>query len=63
MVTRPSHPQLVIEFLRHGAVVERTRADEGRQAVLRALGLILGRPTLLPGDVLRVLAEPAGDDE
>lgn len=65
MVARTRHEPdaLVLTFERDGAVIERTRATDGKQAVLRGIGLLLAQGELRTGDVLRVTADAPGDDE
>jgi hypothetical protein len=59
--TKPEPAALIVRFERDGEEIERARAKDGRQAVLRAASMVIGQGELRAGDVLRVVA--ADDDE
>jgi hypothetical protein len=57
---RPQPDGLTLRFDRDGEEPERLRADDGREALLFALAMLIKRGRLLVGDNLSVLA--ADDD-
>jgi hypothetical protein len=58
--TRPQPDGLMLRFDRNGEEPERLRADDGRDALLFALAMLIKHGRLLVGDKLSVAA--ADDD-
>ena len=59
---RPDPTGLLLRFDRNGKEPERLRADDGRDALLFALAMLIKHGRLLVGDKLSVLAADDGTD-